>query len=327
MKNISIKDRIIKLIHIFYKETDEINGLGLGDIVGKLKLHYGSDYNVDFRSIKDDINILRDNGIYIEERKVKYGKIIYMQQDRIFETNELRVLIDSISSSNSIGRDDKKIIIDKIKKLTSGNIAKELSNQIYVNSRIINKDKTFRINVDEIHRAIENRNKIEFKYGRYDLNKDFIINENTYRADPYNLAWDNGFYYLVGYDEKKEKIINFRVDRMRSVKKLEEKYPKDRGFNLNQHLETCFNMYPGEMSLIQIKFHNHLINAIIDRFGVGINIEKLDESNFILTTRAAINTGLIRWILNWGSDAKVLSPESLVDDIKIEMKKMYDIYE
>lgn len=326
MKSISIKDRILKVKNIFYTETDEINELALGDIVDQLKSYYGSSYEVDFRSIKDDITVLRDNNTYIEERKGKHGRIMYSQQYRLFETNELRILIDSISSSNSIGMDDKKRIIGKIKKLTSKNMGKELSNQIYTKEKIINKDKTFRVNVDKIHRAIENRNKIEFNYGRYNLNKDFIINDKTYRADPYNLAWDNGFYYLVAYDEKKEKIINFRIDRMRNVRKLEERYPENITFDLGEHLETCFNMYPGEMKIIKIKFDNHLINAIIDRFGIDINIEKSGKNNFILTTRAAINTGLVRWILNWGSDAKVLSPESLVSDIKIEVTKMYDMY-
>lgn len=322
MKKATNKERILKVKEIFYKKTDETSGLSLEDILNKLKLEYGSDYDVSFRSIKDDIKTLNKMKIYIEEEKTKHGKIIYSQIDRLFETNELRVLIDAISSSNSIGLEDKKRIIGKIKKLTSENIGKQLSNQRHASDKKISKDRTFRVNVDNIHNAIYNKNKIGFQYGRYNINKEFIINDKNYKVHPYDLAWDNGFYYLIGYDEYKEKIINFRVDRMRNVEELEEKFSKDREFNLNKHLESCFNMYPGKIETLKIEFDNHLINAIIDRFGVDIQIEEKDENNFILITRAAINKGLVRWILNWGSDAKVLYPESLVWEIRCEIEEM-----
>ncbi len=327
MKNVANKERILKIKEILYQETDEESGLSLEDILDKLKLEYGSDYDVSFRAIKDDIETLNKTNIYIEEKKIKHGKIIYSQIDRLFETNELRILIDAISSSNSIGFNDKNRIIGNIKKLTSEKIGKQLFNEKYASNKKINKDRTFRMNVDKIHNAIENKNKVRFQYGRYGLNKEFIINNKKYKGHPYNLTWDNSFYYLIAYDENKEKIINFRVDRMRNVEELEEGFSKDREFNLNKHLESCFNMYPGKVETVKIEFDNHLINAIIDRFGVDIEIEKKDQNNFILTTRAAINKGLVRWVLNWGSDAKVLSPDSLVGEIKIEIEKMYNKYE
>ena len=85
-------------------------------------------------------------------------------------------------------------------------------------------------------------------------------------------------------------------------------------------------MYPGEIVGIKIKFDNHLINAIIDRFGKDLTIEIYDKNNFILKTEAALSTGLVRWILNWGSDAEVLSPPKLIDKLKEETKRMYRLY-
>ena len=40
---------------------------------------------------------------------------------------------------------------------------------------------------------------------------------NYYDVKPYGLVWNNGFYYLVGHNLEKEKIINYRVDRMRKL--------------------------------------------------------------------------------------------------------------
>lgn len=323
---ISNKQRILKIKDIFFKETDENQELSFEDLVKRLTEEYGKDYEVSIKAIKDDIKILREYDTYLIENKNKYGKKMYSQQDRLFEINELRTLIDAISSAGSISTGDKERLIGKIRQLTSENLAQALFNQIYSEMKIINEDNTFRINLDKIHVAIQNKNKINFKYGRYDINKNFKLNEKIYAVDPYGLVWDNGFYYLVGYDENKEKIINFRIDRIRNVIIKDEKYEENLEFKLSTHLNSCFNMYPGDIKSIEMKFHKHLINAIIDKFGINVDIKEVEEDYFILYTRAAINTGLVRWILNWGSDAMVLKPNSLVEEVKKEIKKMHEMY-
>lgn len=112
---------------------------------------------------------------------------------------------------------------------------------------------------------------------------------------------------------------------MRQVNISEKSFNKEY-FNLADHTSRCFNMYPGEVRPIRIKFDNHLINAIIDRFGKDVRVEIVDESHFVLLTEAALTTGLIRWILNWGSDAEVLHPQILVEKVREETGKMYQIY-
>lgn len=326
MNQITNKQRILKIKDIFLRKSDENHKLSFEDILDLLKIEYGSDYEVSIRAIKNDVKTLIESDTYLVEDSNKYGKKMFSQQNRLLEMNELRTLIDSISSAGSISTSDKRKLINKIKKLTSDGMAKNLSNQIYSDFKIINKDKSFRYNVDTIHISIQNHNKIKFKYGRYNLKRKFVLNEKSYKVQPYDLVWENGFYYLVAFDENKDTIINFRVDRMRDVSYTDDKYKKDLEFNLSDHLNNCFNMYPGDVSSIDIKFHKHLINAIIDRFGTKIIIEPMGEDHFILHTRAAINTGLIRWILNWGSDAEVLKPQKLIDEMKRELEKMHEIY-
>ena len=326
MTGVSNKQRILRIKNIFFKETDENQELSFEDLVERLKVEYGLDYEISIKAIKDDIKILREHDTYLIENTNKYGKKMFSQQNRLFEINELRTLIDSISSAGSISTGDKERLIRKIKMLTSENLAQGLSNQIYSEMKIINEDNTFRINLDNIHVAIQNKNKINFKYGRYDINKKFKLNEKLYIVDPYGLVWDNGFYYLIAYDKNKDKIINFRIDRIRNVIIRDKKYKEDVEFKLSTHLNSCFNMYPGNIKSIEMKFHKHLINAIIDKFGINVDIKQVEEDYFILYTRAAINTGLIRWILNWGSDAIVLKPNKLVEEIKREIRKMDEMY-
>ena len=237
------------------------------------------------------------------------------------------MLIDAISSARFIGQEESNQLIKKIKGLASDKQAYRLSNQIHIDNRVVCEDKSLRLNIDKLHNAIQQRKAIKFRYGRYNLQKEFEERNpgKLYKVEPYGLVWNDGFYYLVGFSVKLEKIINYRVDRMRQLSVAEESFNKDY-FNLAEHTNKCFNMYPGEVYHIKIKFDNHLINAIIDRFGRDVKIEIFNEEKFILSTKAALTEGLVRWILNWGSDAEVLYPNILVEKVKKEIEKMYEIY-
>lgn len=327
MKDISNKQRILKIKEIFEKETDEEHDLSVEDIIKRLESEYGPEYKVGERAIKDDVKTLMDIDFSIAENRDKFGKKFFCKLDRKFEVYELRMLIDAISSARFTTPADTKRLIEKIKSLTSEGLSRKLVNQIYVDDRIVCDNNELKYNIDKLHNATQHRKGIRFKYERYNVHKELVEgnNGNYYEVEPYGVVWNNGFYYLVGFSLSKEDIINYRIDRMRKVEELDKSFTKEY-FNLAEHINKCFNMYPGRVSYIEIKFDKHLINAIIDRFGKDVNIKVVEDDSFILRTDAAINKGLVRWILNWGSDAKVLHPPILIKEIKEEIEKMNNIY-
>lgn len=44
-----------------------------------------------------------------------------------------------------------------------------------------------------------------------------------YKLSPYKLLWCGDYYYVLGYSEKKSKVINFRVDRIASKPEILDK--------------------------------------------------------------------------------------------------------
>ncbi|WP_313757763.1 WYL domain-containing protein [Tissierella sp.] len=55
-----------------------------------------------------------------------------------------------------------------------------------------------------------------FLFSNDDVDKDFVPRRDgeIYRVIPYSLNWANEKYYLVGYYERYDKIVSFRVDKM-----------------------------------------------------------------------------------------------------------------
>jgi predicted DNA-binding transcriptional regulator YafY len=106
---------------------------------------------------------------------------------------------------------------------------------------------------------------------------------------------------------------------MRAVEAVEDKFKIDKTIDLVGYLNSCFNMFRGKVETIEIKFVNKLINAIIDRFGKKVNIIDKDDGHFTIRIEAAINEGLVRWVLNWGGDAEIISPANLKHILKFKV--------
>lgn len=329
MTRLDNKERILKLMEIFREQTDEENELTIDDIVEQFRMKYGSDVKLNRNSLKDDIEHLIESGFDITINQEKDGlPKYYSHQYRLFELYELRMLIDAVASARFITKEETKQLIGKIKELTSIHHAKKLHNEILINSSIKSESKLVRLFINDLHEAISARKMIQFRYGRYNVNKEFVLSHagDFYKVKPLALTWVNDFYYLIAYYFKAEEIRHYRVDRLRDVQLSEETYPYE-PFDVSKYVSSTFHMYAGNEERIRVKFANSLINVMIDKFGKDVEIKKADDNHFILTTNAIVSEGLVKWLLNWGSDAKVLSPQSLVDDVTEEIKKMMRIYD
>lgn len=113
---------------------------------------------------------------------------------------------------------------------------------------------------------------------------------------------------------------------MRKASSTHETFHPDPDFNATKYTEMLFHMYSGEEYLVEIEFDATLINVVIDRFGRGVNIRQVSDNSFRISTQAIISDGLVKWLLTWGSEAKVLTPPTLVDRMKEEAKKLYAKY-
>ena len=333
MKNdISVKRRVIKIIEIFEKETDESHMLSITELIKKLEEKFqsgaaGAVFSILKNAIKDDLKEIEAAGFSIDYETGFKGTKLYYHSERIFETYELRLLIDAVSSARFITKEETEKIIDKIKSLTSIELAKKLHNRIHLDDMVKSENNPLKYYLDAIHEAISENKKVSFQYGNFTVDKKFVLHHagKDYLKNPYALVWSNDFYYLVCIDEKDKKIINYRVDRMVNVKKSEQPFKKYE-FDIAEHLKRCFNMYPGAVDVIDIQFKNKLINAVIDKLGKNMNSRKVDDETFKVRFHAAINEGLLRWVLTWGADAKVLGPERLIQMMRNESEKMNNIY-
>lgn len=320
------KQKLLYLLKFFYEETDEEHTLTVNRIIDKLNQN---GIAAARRSIYDDIRVLQDFGIDIVMRKSKTCE--YFLSSRLFETPELKILIDSIQSSRFITKKKSESIIKRLKQLASKPQSRKFSGQIYIYDRIKSMNECILYNVDTLHNAIAENRKVTFRYFDYNIKREKVFRKNgePYSDNPLALTFDNENYYLISYNDKYEDYVHYRVDKMVDIEISKEKriMPKEK-FNAAEYVKPMFSMFDGEVEHITALFHISYLNVIIDRFGDNVILRETEDAEcFQATFKAAVSPNFLSWIIGFGAGVLILSPQWVADEVKnlaLEAAGMYE---
>ena len=198
------KSKLLALLRIFEQQTDEEHLLNVPQLV-ELLARQG--ILCERKSVYSDIDALNALGYDIRLRRGRSGG--YWMATRPFELAELKLLVDAVQSSRVISKTSSDKLIHKLEGLASRYQGTQLQRQVYVDGRPKSDSHTLLYSIDALHSAINAGRMVRFRY------KD----GGTRTVSPWQLAWENGCYYLIAYQDEKEPagIRNYRVDRMSSV--------------------------------------------------------------------------------------------------------------
>jgi predicted DNA-binding transcriptional regulator YafY len=324
MKTSNIKLKILYLMDIFLNKTDDNHSITINELVLELE-KYG--IYCERKSIYDDIEVLRHYGIDIILNACGKNSSYFLGQ-RQFELAELKIIVDCIYSSKFISYEKSKIIIDKLKKLTSIYEGKNFNKNIIVTDKPKTNNKEILYNIDKIQTAILENKKISFYYYKFNSKKELVLqNEgNPYIITPVSLLINNENYYVVAFYEKYGGVSNFQIDKMMDIKLLPEKAVKI-NFDFSNYSEKRFGMFSGEEENVKIRFRSSLANVVIDRFGIDVKIKNIADDEFCIETKIIPCAKFYSWIFSFKGEAKILEPINIVNEykeyLKIEYKKYF----
>lgn len=310
--------RILTLMKMLLEETDEQHRLTLETLAKKL--------NTTKKTIKTDIAKLQQFGIAIVMQDEKY----YVNS-RLFENAELKLLIDAVQASRCITLAKSQKLIKKIESLTSVHEANKLAEQVFVVSRNKTTNEEIFFNINQLYEAIAKQQKIAFHYFTYNVKREVQLRNNgeKYIVSPYALSWDDENYYLIANYAKHEGLTHFRVDKMLDIEILSEKClaDDDEAFNAADYQKRIFSMFGGNNISVTIEFDHSLMNVVIDRFGKDIITHSETDTSFQITTKIAVSPAFYGWIFQFGDKTKIISPASVVQDMKKMLTHAAKLYE
>lgn len=323
------KIKVLYLKDIFEQKTDEEHPMSINQIIEELA-KYGVE--AERKSLYRDIETLQEYGMDICSRREKH--YVYYLGKRDFEEVELKLLADAVLASRFIPKRYTMHIIKKLGNLTSEYGASKLDRQLYAEKSTNDEMSVIYYNIDSIYRAIDGNWQIQFRYFDYTMKKARELRHDGafYIISPWALVWNDGMYYLVGYDSKDKQIKHYRVDKMLKTT-INEKLPRDGhqafiDFDIDKYRRRVFGMYSGETRDVKMHCHKSLANLIIDRFGrKDVVMYPVDEEHFDVHVKVAVSPVFISWAMGLSDKLEIVSPESVREEIREMARKLTEVYE
>ena len=250
------KSRLLFLLKLLQQNSDEDLSLTTAQIRKALS---EEGYSASVKTIRDDIETLKEAGFDIIVNESTGLSTTYSFVDRTFEVPELQILIDAVSSSQLITRERSRKLIKKLAGIAGPSVRDELQPRVLVSESIKAQNTQILYILQKIREGIRSNCKISFKYYNYNLNKERIPRHNgeIYVISPYATIWKDDRYYLVGYSDKRDKVVSFRIDRMETPNVTKQKsVPVPPEFSVTNYTDKITKMFDGPEEEITLRCRN-----------------------------------------------------------------------
>ncbi len=339
---------ILDILDIFQKYTDENHRLSQKDIADILRDKY--DMEVDRKSIRRNIEDLIDAGYQIEytetprqipvkgrsgsSKKTEESSAwtdFYLRRE--ISDGELRLLIDQLTSSKYVPYNQCKELVEKLEDQTNIYF-KSYTKYMppYVKGQDANRGLF--LNIELLQEAIGKNRKVSFKYVRYGTDKKARIRreedgtERIYIISPYQMVAKDGKYYLICNYDKYDDISNYRIDRIRDVKILDEqakpfetlKWSNGRALNLEEYLKEHVYMFSSDNVLAKFRIPKRMIEDILDMFGTDIRLYDETESEISVEVKAN-EEAMVQFAKCYAPDVIILEPKRLAEQIEKDLEE------
>jgi predicted DNA-binding transcriptional regulator YafY len=293
-------------------------------------------YGVSTKTINRDINTIK---MFLSEHRelMNNAELVYNTKQKSYVLNsedfllnkELFALVKVIIGCRCFSKEDLLTIIEKLKKFTTQSDREMFKDTI--NKEVFHYHETQSNHdglIDDLWKVIhciDQKKVISIRYTKMDLS------EVKRKIKPVSIMFSEYYFYLIAYnyDDSNYKPIYFRIDRISSITEHRETFTLAPQYDFNEGdlREKNQYMFPGQDVMIKFQFTGLSIQAILDRLPTAKVVERKGRGNYIVEAKVNYGRGIIMYLLSQGAWVRVLSPQSLIDDMTKELNAMKRLYE
>lgn len=311
-----------------YKDIKEINiaYVMLEDSVG----HEDAEAILEDDPDRETVKYKKKNGYYVAKRSL--------------DPSDARLLVEALHTARFVTERDTEYIADQVGSFLSEHQREQIKHDTFAVARVKTDNAKVFDNVDMIHSAMaqfyEGKShvpeKIRFKYLKCTIQNPTQSvarrKGNDYVVSPHAIIINEGNYYLLGIEDKSKKLLTYRIDRMNRVRLAGEAREENAlTRNLKEYLDTyslrVFSMYTGRRETVRIRFTNDLLDTVVDRFGNYASYIKDDSKHFTVSVSVEISPMFFGWLCGFANKAKLISPDSVVEDFAKHIAKIQGLYQ
>ena len=148
------------------------------------------------------------------------------------------------------------------------------------------------------------------------------------RVAPYKVWFYEETFYLIGYCELRKGIRIFAVDRIERIVLMDDRFEIPDGFDAEAYMHASFGVFQGEPVKVRIRFSAKAAGYVKEKiWHPSQTLSSETNGDLVFTAEVAGIEEIKRWVMTWGSAARVVEPESLRREIAKEARGMLGLYE
>ena len=251
-----------------------------------------------------------------------HKKGFYIRQ-RHFDLNDIRILAECVYSAKFIPQSQA----DRLADVVCGFVSEYQADKIKHDSLVIGRVKTLNHGVlnnigllrdamaAELDGEPHTPEKVSFNYLTHEITdiEKPVERRRKYVVSPFYLIINDGNYYLLAFDDQKQDMRTFRVDRMKNLSFTQQPRDGEEAFkklDMKTYTQRVFSMFGGEKKYIRMRFINPLLDTVIDRFGTkGVSYTKADDSHFRISANIEISDQFYSWVCGFGKKVMIETPD------------------
>jgi predicted DNA-binding transcriptional regulator YafY len=141
--------------------------------------------------------------------------------------------------------------------------------------------------------------------------------EGVRLVDPYFIVFRGHAWYLLGYCRRHGEMRLFRIDRIHKVTITNDRFERDHRVTLEKYFESSWDVYSGEPIEVRLVLSGKAAAIVSEgKRHPSQRVVKRKDGSVEYTVTVAGTEEIIRWIMGFGGEAKVISPPELADQVR-----------
>ncbi len=300
---------------------------------------YGSDYGdaISKSTIEKDLRAMREDEELAFHAPIKFSKKDkgYFYEDKEYSINDIPLNDDDLGAIQFAARTlyqfrDNEMFkqfsfaIDKI--FNRLNISPEVKDSAI--DQFVQFDQVASTSGNEhlplILAAIKEKQKLQLKYKAFgkEVASDNLI--HPYLLKEYKHRW-----YLICFNEAKQKVITYALDRVVGLTTLKDTFKISAKFDSSVFFQHSFGITQIDEEPVKVVLDFMGIQAAYIKtqpLHVTQKIKEENKDHLVIELHVTLTHELIEKLLSFGSGVKVIAPKKLVQLIKDRHREAYKQY-
>lgn len=269
-------------------------------------------FEVSVRTIYRDIDALSGAGIPVYAEAGRNGGIRLMHDfvldQAVLSQEEKQEILAALQSINIVRNIGESQTLQKLSAL----FAVPTDNWLEVDFSRWGNQGFDKEKFELLKTAVIRRRHVRIRYA----GSDGTVWERT--VQPYKLVYKSKAWYLRAFCTEKQDMRTFKLNRILEMTLLEESFVR-RSFPEEQ--DESADDYP----LIVLRFPKEMAYRVYDEFDAD-QIEKQENGDLIASARMPEGAWLLSFLLSFGTQVEILSPDYLREEIVRQAEKILKKY-